>query len=90
MCLNIGGAVIGVALTTLIIDAVASKSTSEVKSQAQLEGFRAGYYFALALSLTAIVPSLCGMLEGFQATPMEKEKGHDSEASREGIVSGKE
>lgn len=81
MCLNIGGAVIGVALTTLIIDAVESKSTSEVKVQARLEGFRAGYYFALALSLMATVPSLCGMLDGFNATIQDKEEGHSSETS---------
>lgn len=81
MCLNIGGAVMGIALTTLLIDAVASKSTSEVKSQARLEGFRAGYYFALALSLTAVVPSLCGMLNGSHATPQDKEEGHGSEVS---------
>lgn len=81
MCLNIGGAVIGVALTTLIVDAVASKSTNETKSQARLDGFRAGYYFALALSLTAVAPSLCGMLDGFDAAIKDKEEGQSSETS---------
>jgi hypothetical protein len=62
MFLNVGGAVLGVAFITLISDSVSLKHGSG--DQARLDGYRAGYYYALGLSALATIPSVFGMPSG--------------------------
>lgn len=57
MCLNIGGAVLGVALTTVVMDSVSSESGSSA-NQTSLDGYRAGYYLCLGFSCLATALSL--------------------------------
>lgn len=50
MFLNVGGAVLGVAILTAISNAVTSREGGEENLQALLDGYRAGYYTAIAMS----------------------------------------
>lgn len=49
MFLNVGGAVLGVAILTVISDSVASDKGGKSNPQANLEGYRAGYYASIAM-----------------------------------------
>src|SRR5881628_1949290 len=62
MFLNVGGAVLGVAFITLISDSVSLNHGSG--AQARLDGYRAGFYYALGLSALATIPSVFGMPSG--------------------------
>ncbi|KAI1372046.1 aminotriazole resistance protein [Hypoxylon crocopeplum] len=64
MFLNVGGAVLGVAIITLISDSVTLNNSARGNEQAHLDGFRAGYYFTLGLSVLATIPSVFGMPSG--------------------------
>jgi len=57
MCLNVGGAVLGVALSTLVVDAVSSQPSGN-DARSQLDGYRAGYYLCLGFCGLAMVLSL--------------------------------
>ncbi|KAI1261345.1 aminotriazole resistance protein [Xylariaceae sp. FL1019] len=61
MFLNIGGAVLGVGLITLVADAVTQNNGPRDSPSALLAGYRAGYYYALGLSVLATIPSVFGM-----------------------------
>ncbi|KAI1111373.1 aminotriazole resistance protein [Nemania sp. NC0429] len=64
MFLNIGGAVLGVAIMTLISDSVALNNQWRGGAQARLDGYRAAYYYSLGLSALATIPSVFGMPSG--------------------------
>ncbi|KYK57277.1 aminotriazole resistance protein [Drechmeria coniospora] len=55
MFLNVGGAVLGVALLTVISDSVTSKAGGKKDSNALLEGYRAGYYGAIAMTVIGFI-----------------------------------
>lgn len=52
MFLNVGGAVLGVAVLTVISDSVGNNGNNA------LEGYRAGYYAAIAMAAIGLVISL--------------------------------
>ncbi|KAI0544202.1 aminotriazole resistance protein [Xylaria curta] len=58
MFLNVGGAVLGVALLTVINDSVASSHGGKDVPSAVLAGFRAGYYGAIAMTIIGFVCSI--------------------------------
>ncbi|RAL09633.1 MFS transporter [Aspergillus homomorphus CBS 101889] len=66
MFLNVGGATLGVAVLTVISDSVATKYGGKNDTQALLEGYRAGYYGAIAMIAIGFVVSF------FFAAPAEK------------------
>lgn len=59
MFLNVGGAVLGVAVLTVISDSVASNHGGKNNPQANLEGYRARYYAATAMIAIGFIISLC-------------------------------
>ncbi|KAI0409178.1 aminotriazole resistance protein [Xylaria palmicola] len=80
MFLNVGGAVLGVAFITLISDTVAANHG--LTAQARLDGYRGGYYYALGLSVVAIIPSVFGMPSAGQlAKAAAKNDGAESPPS---------
>lgn len=58
MFLNVGGAVLGVAVLTVISDSVASNHGGNSNPDANLEGYRAGYYGALAMIVIGFILSV--------------------------------
>ncbi|KAM3457386.1 hypothetical protein MY3296_001128 [Beauveria thailandica] len=57
MFLNIGGAVLGVAVLTVISDSVASNHGDKDRPSARLDGYRAGYYGTIAMAVIGLVAS---------------------------------
>ncbi|KAK7432506.1 hypothetical protein QQZ08_001071 [Neonectria magnoliae] len=55
MFLNVGGAVLGVAVLTVISDSVTSNKGGKQNPDALLEGYRAGYYGAIAMSAIGLI-----------------------------------
>ncbi|KAH7015652.1 aminotriazole resistance protein [Ilyonectria destructans] len=55
MFLNVGGAVLGVAVLTVITDSVTSNKGGKQSSDAVLEGYRAGYYSAIGMSAIGLL-----------------------------------
>lgn len=55
MFFNVGGAVLGVAVLTVITDSVTSNKGGKQNSDALLEGYRAGYYGAIAMSAIGLL-----------------------------------
>lgn len=82
MFLNVGGAVLGVALLTVINDSVASKHGGPDDPDAALAGYRAGYYGAIAMSVIGLVCSV------FFTHPKKKEVGPVTRRSSEELPSG--
>lgn len=58
MFLNVGGAVLGVAVLTVISDSVTSNYGGKGNPVANLEGYRAGYYGALAMIAIGFILSI--------------------------------
>lgn len=58
MFLNVGGAVLGVAVLTVISDSVTSNKGGKQDPDALLEGYRAGYYGAIAMAGIGLVLSI--------------------------------
>lgn len=58
MFLNVGGAVLGVAVLTVISDSVALNHGGKSNPDANLDGYRAGYYGALAMIAIGFILSL--------------------------------
>ncbi|TGJ79879.1 hypothetical protein E0Z10_g8897 [Xylaria hypoxylon] len=82
MFLNIGGAVLGVAIITLTSNSVALNNGSHNRAAALLDGYRAGYYYALGLSGLATILSVFGMPSKRQLANAEtKNEGSDVQSS---------
>lgn len=81
MFLNVGGAVLGVAVLTVISDSVALNHGGKSNPDANLEGYRAGYYGALAMVAIGFVLSLFYQKEQQEEHPPqqegEKQKGEE-------------
>lgn len=81
MFLNVGGAVLGVAVLTVISDSVALNHGGKSNPDANLEGYRAGYYGALAMVAIGFVLSLFYQKEQQEERPLqqegEKQKGEE-------------
>ena len=58
MFLNVGGAVLGVAVLTVISDSVTLNYGGKSNPVANLEGYRAGYYGALAMIAIGFILSI--------------------------------
>ena len=58
MFLNVGGAVLGVAVLTVISNSVTANHGGEENPRAALNGYRAGYYAAIAMAALRVVLSL--------------------------------
>lgn len=58
MCLNVGGAVLGVAVLTVIDNSVTANNGGQNDAQARLDGYRAGYYGAIFMCGLAIILSV--------------------------------
>lgn len=86
MFLNVGGAVLGVAVLTVISDSVASNHGGKNNPQANLEGYRARYYAAIAMIAIGFIISLCPHGEETQEQQQQEEEqqeereneGHES------------
>ncbi|KAM3487043.1 hypothetical protein MY3957_009668 [Beauveria namnaoensis] len=57
MFLDIGGAVLGVAVLTVISDSVTSNQRDKDRPSARLDGYRAGYYGTIAMAVIGLVAS---------------------------------
>ncbi|KIL88594.1 hypothetical protein FAVG1_07839 [Fusarium avenaceum] len=77
MFLNVGGAVLGVALLTLVSNTVTSSKGGESSSSARLDGYRAGYYTCVGMSALGFA-----MSAGFGGKKAEKTE--ETETSSEG------
>lgn len=55
MFLNIGGAVLGVAVLTVLSDSVTSNNGGKGRLSALLDGYRAGYYGTIAMTVIGFV-----------------------------------
>lgn len=81
MFLNVGGAVLGVAVLTVISNSVALNHGGKSNPDANLEGYRAGYYGALAMVAIGFVLSLFYQKEQQEERPLqqegEKQKGEE-------------
>lgn len=73
MFLNVGGAVLGVAVLTVISDSVALNHGGKSNPDANLEGYRAGYYGALAMVAVGFVLSLFYQKEQQEERPLQQE-----------------
>ncbi|KAI0397032.1 aminotriazole resistance protein [Xylariaceae sp. FL0594] len=58
MFLNVGGAVLGVAVLTVINDSVTSNNGGKWNPKATLDGYRAGYYGAIAMAAIGLICSV--------------------------------
>jgi hypothetical protein len=58
MCLNVGGAVLGVAVLTVIADSVTVQHGGSLVVEARLRGYQAAYYGAVAWAAIGTVISL--------------------------------
>lgn len=72
MFLNVGGAVLGVAVLTVITDSVTSNKGGKESSDAVLEGYRAGYYGAIGMSAIGLL--LAAFFPSKKASVPEKPK----------------
>lgn len=77
MFLNVGGAVLGVALLTLVSNTVTSSKGGESSSSARLDGYRAGYYTCVGMSALGFA-----MSAGFGGKKAEKTE--ETQTSSEG------
>ncbi|WZH48359.1 aminotriazole resistance protein [Fusarium acuminatum] len=77
MFLNVGGAVLGVALLTLVSNTVTSSNGGESSSSARLDGYRAGYYTCVGMSALGFA-----MSAGFGGKKAEKTE--ETQTSSEG------
>ncbi|KAM5343579.1 hypothetical protein ACJ41O_012116 [Fusarium nematophilum] len=71
MFLNVGGAVLGVAVLTAICDSVTSAEGGKENPQALLDGYRAGYYGAISMAGIGLIAALF--------FPGEKDEGSKQE-----------
>lgn len=78
MFLNVGGAVLGVAVLTVISDSVTSNKGGKLNPKALLEGYRAGYYAAIAMAVIGLVISVFFTPGNTQSESKESEPSADS------------
>ena len=58
MFINVGGAVLGLAVLTVIRDSVTANEGGDEKASALLAGFRAGYYASMAMCVLGFALSV--------------------------------
>ena len=85
MFLNVGGAVLGVAVLTVISDSVTLNYGGKSNPVANLEGYRAGYYGALAMIAIGFVLSVF-----FYQKEKQEERPLQQEGEQKGEKQGKE
>lgn len=82
MFINVGGAVLGLAVLTVIRDSVTANHGGEGKPSALLAGFRAGYYGSMAMCVLGFALSVWFFLsqkpEEEQKTESTDEAGTNS------------
>lgn len=97
MCLNVGGAVLGVAVLTVIDNSVTANHGGQGDAQARPDGYRAGYYGALfmcglatILSVLTIRPNKDAADAAVEEKPTAKSDGstkteRETELSKNGV-----
>ncbi|XWW97294.1 hypothetical protein V2A60_005276 [Cordyceps javanica] len=88
MFLNIGGAVLGVAVLTVISDSVTSNQGGKDNPSARLDGYRAGYYGTVGMAIIGFITAFffydSPVLEDSKKSPVVEENLEaSSNASRE-------
>ena len=86
MFLNVGGAVLGVAVLTVISDSVTSNYGGKSNPVANLQGYRAGYYGALAMIAIGFILSIFF----YQKEQQERVPPQEGENQKEEEQDGKE
>lgn len=84
MFLNVGGAVLGVAVLTVISDSVTLNYGGKSNPVANLEGYRAGYYGALAMIAIGFILSIFFYQKGQQERAPPQEGENQDEEEQEG------
>lgn len=84
MFLNVGGAVLGVAVLTVISDSVASNHGGKSNPDANLEGYRAGYYGALAMIAIGFLLSVFFYQKEQQEERPPQQKGEEQKGEEHG------
>ncbi|KAI8623057.1 aminotriazole resistance protein [Xylariaceae sp. FL1651] len=94
MALNVGGAVLGVALLTVIANGVASMNGGDQLLEARLRGYQAAYYGAVAWAALGALISLYAVITGYRrgsrgeipATAIAREDGDEKTTTSTGDV----
>lgn len=84
MFLNVGGAVLGVAVLTVISDSVTLNYGGKSNPVANLEGYRAGYYGALAMIAIGFILSIFFYQKEQQERAPPQEGENQKEEGQEG------
>lgn len=84
MFLNVGGAVLGVAVLTVISDSVTLNYGGKSNPVANLEGYRAGYYGALAMIAIGFILSIFFYQKEQQERAPPQEGENQDEEEQEG------
>ena len=84
MFLNVGGAVLGVAVLTVISDSVTSNYGGKSNPVANLEGYRAGYYGALAMIAIGFILSIFFYQKEQQEDRPPQQEGENQKGEQEG------
>ena len=84
MFLNVGGAVLGVAVLTVISDSVTSNYGGKSNPVANLQGYRAGYYGALAMIAIGFILSIFFYQKEQQERVPPQEPENQKEEEQEG------
>lgn len=84
MFLNVGGAVLGVAVLTVISDSVTLNYGGKSNPVANLEGYRAGYYGALAMIAIGFILSIFFYQKEQQEDRPPQQEGENQKGEQEG------
>lgn len=80
MCLNVGRAVLGVAVLTVIDNSVTTNNGGQNDAQARLDGYRAGYFGAIVMCGLAVIPSVVTIRPKQEAADLAPEVRHAAES----------
>ena len=83
MCLNVGGAVLGVAVVTVVANSVTDGKGGVGKAGARLKGYRAGYWACVGMCGVAGMVSVWGMRVGKGQDGGEGGEGSDVEVGEQ-------
>jgi len=75
MCLNVGGAALGVAVVTVVANSVTDGKGGVGKAGARLEGYRAGYWACVRMCGLAVMVSVWGMRVRREEDGVEGDEG---------------
>ncbi|KAH6654888.1 aminotriazole resistance protein [Truncatella angustata] len=82
MSLNIGGAVFGVAVLTVIANSVTSNNGGQDSLAARLRGYQASYYGAIAWAVLATLISIYVVISGYRKSKQSEKISATEESSK--------